>query len=221
MPHNDRKGLPSQRQAPSYFRYQCLTPPEPTWHDQSAATVSPARFRASAAAQRGLDWTVRGSARGMRAILVLEATSWSPQQTIGGRFQPSRRAGDRSRSAMLRSPKQNRGTEKHPTPYEPAASPAKGGHRNISEAGGGEEKKRLDEILSGFVDNAGPSTKPDASGSFARQIGWEECALQCAVMVRSPVRAQKQRGALPLAVSGTVRRAVTRSRSRPALPMTA
>jgi hypothetical protein len=49
-----------------------------------------------------------------------------------------------------------------------------GGHRKISEAGGrgrGEEKKHLNEILSGFVDNAVPSTKPDSSSGFARQIG--------------------------------------------------
>jgi len=39
--------------------------------------------------------------------------------------------------------------------------------------------------------------------------------------VRSPVRAQRQCGALPLAVGGTVRRAVSRSRSRSAFPMTA
>lgn len=70
------------------------------------------------------------------------------------------------------------------------------------------------EILSGFVDNAGPSTKPDASGGFAGQIGWKECALQCAVIVRSPLRAQRRRGALPHTVNGTVRRAALASSTR-------
>ncbi|GAB6126139.1 hypothetical protein JCM14124_18450 [Humidesulfovibrio idahonensis] len=59
------------------------------------------------------------------------------------------------------------------------------------DAGGGEEKKHLDEILSGFVDSTGPSTKPDSSGGFAGLTGWEECALQCAVIVRSPVCAAR------------------------------
>lgn len=101
--------------------------------------------------------------------------------TVGGRFQPSPLAGDRSRSSELRSP--NKGTEEHPTPNEPAASSAKRGTEGFQRlgAGGGEEKKRLDEILSGFVVTESVTTKPDKSGGFANRSGREECSHQCAV----------------------------------------
>jgi len=49
---------------------------------------------------------------------------------------------------------------------------------------------------------------------FAGQSGWKECALRCAVIVRSPVRAPRRRGALPLAAGGTLRRAAPASSTR-------
>ncbi len=68
------------------------------------------------------------------------------------------------------------------------------------------------------------AAKPDAISGFAGWIVSEECALQCAVMVRRAVRAQKRCGALPLAVSNTdtarstgVKHAQTRFRLTPAL----
>lgn len=67
------------------------------------------------------------------------------------------------------------------------------------------------EILSGFVVTAGMTTKPDSGGSFARQIGWEECAPQCAFMVRRRVRAREGREERsPSPSCGTIPRAVTR-----------
>ena len=107
----------------------------------------------------------------MRAILGLRSDSMVATKTLAGTSAiPSSRRPFTKRNAS--KPKQNRGTEEHPTPYEAAASPAKGGTEKFQRqgAGGGEERNRLDEILSGFVVTAGMTTKPDASGSFAGQI---------------------------------------------------
>jgi hypothetical protein len=48
------------------------------------------------------------------------------------------------------------------------------------------------------------AAKPDAISGFAGQIGFRECARQCAVMVRSPMRAQ----------NGSAERSTTPSRAR-------
>jgi len=92
------------------------------------------------------------------------------------------------------------------------------GQKNLAgDFGGGEDGTpdgAWNEILSGFVVTAVATTKPDSSGGFAGQVGWEECAPQCAVMVRSRVRTGRPRGALPHAIQGTIRRAATASSTR-------
>jgi len=66
---------------------------------------------------------------------------------------------------------------------------SEGGHKEISEAGGGGEKKRLDEILSGFVDSTGRqqnrttavASQDRSEGKSARVSVRSWCAAQCAL----------------------------------------
>ena len=85
------------------------------------------------------DWTVRGFARAMRAFLGLCSDSMVATNTVvGTSVIPSSRRPFTKRNAS--KPKQNRGTEEHPTPYEAAASPAKGGTRKYQRQGAVERR---------------------------------------------------------------------------------
>ena len=100
--------------------------------------------------------------QGCERFRACEATSRSPR-TPWRALQPSCLAAGRSRSTRLRSPKTKQRHRGASHAVRTGSKSGEGEHRRILEAGGGEEKKRLDEILSGFVDRTCQSTKPDAA----------------------------------------------------------
>ena len=90
--------------------------------------------------------------QGCERFRACEATSRSPR-TPWRALQPSCLAAGRSRSTRLRSPKTKQRHRGASHAVRTGSKSGEGEHRRILEAGGGEEKKRLDEILSGFVDS--------------------------------------------------------------------
>lgn len=98
---------------------------------------------------------------------------------------------ERAASSKPKAPKpKHKGTDERRTSDEPAASQAKGGTEKFQRQGpgGGEEKKCLDEILSGFAatsmrqQNRTPAvtSRVRSDGKSARVSARSLCAARCA-----------------------------------------
>lgn len=172
-----------------------------------AVATPPIQFLCSSFCRRFRIGPSGSFARGMRAVQNPVRRLHGHPTTVGGRFQPSRLAGGRSRSSQLRSPNK--------TKAQSSLRPGRN-YLQVLEKGFLKEAVNLVGMKSCPVLLTARGVNKTGQQRWLRRI---DRVGRVRASVRShgaqaSARTGRQRGALPLAVQGTVRRAALGSSTR-------